>query len=81
MSKEEKNEKSIDITEVIKAFKYFDKTNIGKIDISDFKFSLTHFGNKMTEDEFNKIFTKANIKIEPNANFDYIQVINFFNKK
>ena len=81
MSKEEKNEKSIDITEVIKAFKYFDKTNIGKIDISDLKFPLTHFGNKMTEDEFNKIFTKANIKIEPNENFDYIQVINFFNKK
>lgn len=78
---EEKSAKNNDITEIIKAFKHFDKTNNGKIDIPDIKFSLTHFGDKMTEDEFNKILTKANIDIEKNTNFDYMKLINFFNNK
>jgi len=82
MSKEEeKNAKNNDMTEIIKAFKYFDKINNGKIDISDLKFSLTHFGDKMTEDEFYKILIKANIDIEKNTNLDYMKLIKFFNNK
>ena len=82
MSKEEeKNAKNNDMTEIIKAFKYFDKINNGKIDVSDLKFSLTHFGNKMTEDEFYPILIKANIDIEKNTNLDYMKLIKFFNNK
>ena len=82
MSKEEeKNAKNNDMTEIIKAFKYFDKINNGKIDVSDLKFSLTHFGNKMAEDEFYKILIKANIDIEKNTNLDYMKLIKFFNNK
>ena len=71
------------INEVINAFKYFDRKNNGKVDIKDLKYSLTHFGDKMTEDEINNIFKKINIDSNPNSNndLDYIQIINFFNDK
>ena len=82
MSKnEEKNEENYDKKEIINAFKYFDKKNNGKIYISELKFSLTHFGNKMSDDEFNNIFKKANVDIEQNSDFDYMKVIDFFNNK
>ena len=71
------------INEVINAFKYFDRKNNGKVDIKDLKYSLTHFGDKMTEDEINNIFKKINIDSNPNSknDLDYIQIINFFNDK
>ena len=71
------------INEVINAFKYFDRKNNGKADIKDLKYSLTHFGDKMTEDEINNILKKVNIDSNPNSNndLDYIQIINFFNDK
>ena len=71
------------INEVINAFKYFDRKNNGKVDIKDLKYSLTHFGDKMTEDEINNIFKKINIDSNPNSknDLDYIHIINFFNDK
>ena len=68
---------------MINAFKYFDRKNNGKVDIKDLKYSLTHFGDKMTEDEINNIFKKINIDSNPNSknDLDYIQIINFFNDK
>ena len=71
------------INEVINAFKYFDRKNNGKVDIKDLKYSLTHFGDKMREDEINNIFKKINIDSNPNSknDLDYIQIINFFNDK
>ena len=71
------------INEVINAFKYFDRKNNGKVDIKDLKYSLTHFGDKLTEDEINNIFKKINIDSNPNSknDLDYIQIINFFNDK
>ena len=75
------NQKNNNINEVIKAFKYFDRKGDGKIKISELIIPLTHFGNKMTEEEINKIFRKANIDINNNNDFDFMQLINFFNKK
>ena len=82
----EENKENYDnnnINEVINAFKYFDRKNNGKVDIKDLKYSLTHFGDKMTEDEINNIFKKINIDSNPNSknDLDYIQIINFFNDK
>ena len=82
----EENKENYDnnnINEVINAFKYFDRKNNGKVDIKDLKYSLTHFGDKMTEDEINNIFKKINIDSNPNIknDLDYIQIINFFNDK
>ena len=67
------------ITEVINAFKYFDNRNNGKVDINNLKYYLSQFGNKMTEDEINNIFKKANIDLNNNKELDYIQMINFYN--
>ena len=67
--------------EIINAFKYFDRKNNGKIDISELKFSLTHFRNKLSNDEFNNIFKKVNVDIEQNLDFYYMKVIDFFNNK
>ena len=69
------------ITEVINAFKYFDNRNNGKVDINNLKYYLSQFGNKMTEDEINNIFKKANIDLNNNKELDYIQMINFYNDK
>ena len=82
----ESNKENFDnnnINEVINAFKYFDRKNNGKIDINDLKYSLTHFGNKMTEDEISNILNKVNVDSNPkdNNDLDYIQIINFFNDK
>ena len=76
----EKNNMNKEINEVINAFKYFDKKNNGKIELNDLKYVLTHIGNKMTEDEFDKIFKKANVDItNQNTDLDYMKIINFFN--
>ena len=75
------NQKNNNINDVIKAFKYFDRKGEGKIKISELIQPLIHFGNKMTEEEINKIFRKANIDINNNNDFDFMQLINFFNKK
>ena len=78
---DEQKEEENNINEVIKAFKYFDRKGDGKIKISELIIPLTHFGNKMTEEEINKIFRKANIDTNNNNDFDFMQLINFFNKK
>ena len=82
----ESNKENFDnnnINEVINAFKYFDRKNNGKVDIKDLKYSLTHFGNKMTEDEINNILNKVNVDSnqKDNNDLDYIQIINFFHDK
>ena len=78
------NHDNNNINEVINAFKYFDTKKNGKVDIKDLNYSLTHLGNKMTEDEINNIFKKANVDLKTynnnnNNDLDYIQLINFFN--
>ena len=75
------NYDSNNIKEVINAFKYFDNRNNGKVDLSSLKYSLTHFGNEMSEDEINDIFKRANIDVNKNKDFDYIQMINFYSDK
>ena len=78
MNKEIKKENT-NINEVINAFKYFDRKNNGKIEPNDLKYVLTHIGNKMSEDEFDKIFKKANVDFNQNIDLDYMKIINFFN--
>ena len=73
------NKENTNINEVINAFKYFDRKKNGKIELSDLKYTLTHLGNKMTEEEFDKIFKKANVDINQNIDLDYMKIINFFN--
>ena len=75
------NYDSNNIKEVMNAFKYFANRNNDKVDLSSLKYSLTHLGNKMTEDEINDIFKRANIDVNKNKDFDYIQMINFYSDK
>ncbi len=62
--------------EIVESFKYFDINNEGKVNIDEIKQILTSFGDKMTEEEFNKIFQSVNINIDKNGFIDYINFIN-----
>ena len=68
---------SNDYTEadVISSFKYFDINNREKVDINEIKRILTNFGDKMSEEEFNKIIKAFNINIDNNYNLDYIDFL------
>ena len=68
---------SNDYTEadVISSFKYFDINNREKVDINEIKRILTNFGDKMSEEEFNKIIKAFNINIDNNDNLDYIDFL------
>ena len=68
---------SNDYTEadVISSFKYFDINNREKVDINEIKRILTNFGDKMSEEEFNKIIKAFNINIDSNDNLDYIDFL------
>ena len=62
--------------EIVESFKYFDINSEGKVNIDEIKQILTSFGDKMTEEEFNKIFQSVNINIDKNGFIDYINFIN-----
>ena len=68
-------EKNID--EVIKAFDYFDINNNGKIQIREMKRVLSYFGDRMTEEEINKIFRVLGIDKINNENIEYMKLIDF----
>ena len=74
-NKEEENKKE-NINNVINAFKYFDIKKNGKIDLKELKYVLSHFGNKLTENEINNIFKKLGIVSNQNNELDYEQLIN-----
>ena len=61
--------------DVISSFKYFDINNREKVDINEIKRILTNFGDKMSEEEFNKIIKAFNINIDNNENLDYIDFL------
>ena len=62
--------------EIVESFKYFDINSEGKVNIDEIKQILTSFGDKMTEEEYNKIFQSVNINIDKNGYIDYINFIN-----
>ena len=68
------NENNVD--EIIKAFQYFDMNNIGQININELKGVLTSFGNKMSEEEFEKIIKSFNINLDNKDNVNYFEFLN-----
>ena len=62
--------------EIVDSFKYFDLNKEGKVNLDEIKQILTSFGDKMTEEEFDKIFNSVNINIDKNGFIDYIDFIN-----
>ena len=67
-----------DENEIVDSFKYFDINKEGKVNIDEIKQILTSFGDKMTEEEFDKIFKSVNINIDKNGFIDYINFINLW---
>ena len=77
------NENDININEynendIIKSFQYFDMNNNGKININDLKTILTSFGNKMSEEEFDKIFKTFNYSLDNKDFVNYYELLNLF---
>ena len=66
------------LSDVLKAFKYFETNNNGEINISELKKVLSTFGDTMSEDEISKIFMSAGIERNNNENIDYIQFVDFW---
>ena len=67
-----------DLNDVIKSFEYFDINHNGKVNISELKDVLSYFGDKMTDEEINRIFISAGIDPNSDGDIDYMKFINFF---
>ena len=76
-NKTENNYKEKNFDEVIKAFEYFDINNNGKIQMKELKRVLSYFGDRMTEEEINKIFRALGIDENNNDNIEYMKLIDF----
>ena len=64
-----------DNNNIIEVFKYFDINHNGRVNIYEIKQLLTSFGDKMTEEEFDKIIKSIDISIDNNGFIDYIEFI------
>ena len=64
-----------DNNNIIEDFKYFDINNNGRVNIYEIKQLLTSFGDKMTEEEFDKIIKSIDVNIDDNGFIDYLEFI------
>ena len=76
-NKTENYYKEQNFDEVIKAFEYFDINNNGKIQMKELKRVLSYFGDRMNEEEINKIFRALGIDKNNNDNIEYMKLIDF----
>ena len=67
-----------ELNDVIKAFEYFDINHNGKVNILDLKEVLSYYGDKMTEEEINKIFLSAGIDPNSDSDIDYMKFVDFW---
>ena len=58
------------LDDLIKAFKYYDTENTGRISLEDLKESLTTIGDCLTEDEMKEFIKEADLK--GTGSFDYV---------
>ena len=61
--------------DVIQSFSYFDINHNGKIYVDEIKEILKSFGDKMTEEEIDRIFTLFNINVDKNGFMDYTELL------
>ena len=61
----------INENDVLHSFNYFDISHNGKINVDEIKEILKSYGDKMTEDEVNRIFKLFNINVDKNGFMDY----------
>ena len=61
--------------DIIQSFDYFDINHNGKINVEEIKELLTSFGDKMSEEEINRIFKLFNINVDKNGFMDYTQFL------
>ena len=66
------------LNDAIKAFEYFDINHNGKVNILDLKEVLSYYGDKMTEEEINKIFLSAGIDPNSDSDIDYMKFVDFW---
>ena len=75
----EKQTKYVDETDeelVLRAFKFFDKDNDGKITNSEFKFLLTQMVDKFSDDELDLLFKECDL--DNDGVLDFQDFINFW---
>ena len=65
-------------SDIIKSLQYFDMDNNGKVNINELKAILTSFGNKMSEEEFEKIFRTFNCNLDNKDFINYYELLNMF---
>ena len=61
--------------DIIQSFNYFDINHNGKINVEEIKEILKSFGEKMTEEEINRIFKLFNINVDKNGFMDYTEFL------
>ena len=64
--------------DIIKSFQYFDMNNNGKVNINELKAILTSFGNKMSEEEFEKILKSFIYNSDNKEVINYYELIDMF---
>ena len=70
------NSSDFNENDVVEAFKYFDISHNGKINVDEMREILKSFGEMMTEEEINRIFKTLNINEDKNGYMDYIEFLN-----
>ena len=65
---------------IIKAFKFFDKGNTGKISNAEFKYILLNIGEKFSKTECELLFKESDLK-DDNGEFDYRDFVSFWRNK
>ena len=80
---EDNNDNQYNLDDVVKSFNYFDINQNGKVGLLELKKILCNFGQKMTEEEFDKILKSVGIDQNniDDENIDYMELINLWINK
>ena len=69
------NSSDLKENDIIEAFKYFDISHNGKINVDEMKEILKSFGEMMSEEEINRIFKTLNIIKDKKGYMNYIEFL------